>query len=126
MKPAEGVSTKRAYETFDANPTPLSAEASAQLDAATEAVDVPLFNNLAPASEVLLPKLAEIRTWLASCEGVRGALLCGSGSSTFAICDSHDIASAIVVEARKRGLWARATSFGSVRALVIDQEGGAR
>ena len=59
-------------------------------------------------------------------EGVRGALLCGSGSSTFAICDSHDIASAIVVEARKRGLWARATSFGSVRALVIDQEGGAR
>ena len=110
VKPAEGVSV----------------EASAQLDAATEAVDVPLFNNLAPASEVLLPKLAEIRTWLASCEGVRGALLCGSGSSTFAICDSHDIASAIVVEARKRGLWARATSFGSVRALVIDQEGGAR
>jgi 4-diphosphocytidyl-2-C-methyl-D-erythritol kinase len=53
-------------------------------------------------------------------------LLCGSGSSTFAICDSHDIASAIVVEARKRGVWARATSFGSMRAVVIDQEGGAR
>lgn len=125
-KPAEGVSTKLAYETFDANPTPIPADATARLEAAGEAVDVPLFNNLAPASEALLPQLAGIRSWLASQEGVRGTLLCGSGSCTFAICDSHDTASAIVVEARKRGLWARATSFGSVRALVIDQEGGTR
>ena len=124
VKPAEGVSTKQAYETFDACPTPRSPEIAALLEAANEAAEVPLFNNLAPASEVLLPQLAEIRVWLESQTGVSGVLLCGSGSTTFAICDTNDTATRIATEARKRGLWARATSFGSIRALAIRQEGG--
>lgn len=124
VKPAEGVSTKLAYEAFDASPTPVPHELAEQIEAAQDAASVPVYNNLAPASEKVLAQLADIRQWLEGCEGVHDVLLCGSGSTTFATCETHDAASRIVVEARKRGLWARATSFGSVRALIVGNEGG--
>ena len=66
-----------------------------------------------------MPQLAEIRTWLVAQPGVGGALLCGSGATTFALCDDFANACDIVAAARKQGLWARATSFGSARAMMV-------
>ena len=119
VKPEGGVSTAEAYRTFDADPVPIPDEVAQAARSAASADEVALFNNLAPASEALMPKLGEVRQWLNSQPGVRGALLCGSGATTFAVCEDFSCACAVVAEARRRGLWARSTSFGSLRAMQV-------
>ena len=119
VKPEGGVSTAEAYRAFDAQPQPIPGELADQVRAVAAADDITLFNNLAAASEALMPQLADIRTWLLAQLGVESALLCGSGATTFAVCDSFAQACQVVADARKKGLWARATSFGSARVLVV-------
>ena len=128
VKPDGGVSTAQAYRQFDAQPTFASADRAAHVRTAQAADDIELFNNLAPASESLMPQLAEIRSWLLSFPQVDGALLSGSGATTFAVCDSFDAACSIVASAREHGWWARSTSFGSIRAAVVANRatGGAK
>ncbi len=122
VKPAGGVSTAEAYGAFDADPSPVPEAVAARAQDAQLAQDVPLFNNLASAAEGLMPELREVGQWLARQPGVEDRLLCGSGSCTFALCESFGAACAAVAEARRRGWWARATSFGSVRALALGGE----
>lgn len=122
VKPQGGVSTGAAYGAFDQGDFALDAAALDALERAEVAADVPLFNNLAGASEELMPELTEVRAWLAAQEGVAsadGVLLCGSGSCMFALCASFSDAMRIVAEAQKRGWWSRATSLGSIRAAVV-------
>ena len=38
---------------------------------------------------------------------------------SFAVCDDFATACRVVADARKKGLWARATSFGSARAMIV-------
>lgn len=127
VKVADGISTADAYSTFDALPeaarTVQSALAENALQA-TNAEDVKLFNNLANAAEQLSHELSEVRTWLVRQPGVGEALLCGSGSTTFATCDTFSDAARVVAAARERGWWARATSLCSARAMVITSEAG--
>ena len=125
VKPEGGVSTAEAYRAFDAQPQPIPGELADQVRTVAAADDITLFNNLAPASEALMPQLADIRTWLLAQPGVESALLCGSGATTFAVCDSFAQAYQVVADARKKGLWARATSFGSARVLVVSTGDGA-
>ena len=125
VKPEGGVSTAEAYRAFDAQPQPIPGELADQVRAVAAADDITLFNNLAAASEALMPQLADIRLWLLAQSGVESALLCGSGATTFAVCDSFAQACQVVADARKKGLWARATSFGSARVLVVSTGDGA-
>ena len=62
---------------------------------------------------------AAVRSWLEGVEGAGEALLCGSGSSTFAVCDDFATACAVAAKAQAQGWWARATTFSSARASVI-------
>lgn len=119
VKPDGGVSTAAAYRTFDENSQPVPEELAQQVREAASAADITPFNNLAAASEELMPQLADIRGWLQEQDGVESALLCGSGATTFAVCDDFATACAVVSAARKRGLWARATSFGSIRVMAV-------
>ena len=119
VKPAGGVSTAAAYRAFDEAPSPIPDDIAANAATAQRADDVLLFNNLAPASERLAPELAEVRAWACAQPGVEDALLCGSGATTFAVCADFATACRVVAEARKRGWWARATSFGSARAMAV-------
>lgn len=119
VKPEGGVSTSAAYIAFDADPVALDAADQEAALAAVCAEDVPLRNNLAAASESLLPGLAEMLAWLADQEGVEGSLMSGSGSAAFAVCATFDDACRIVAAARNRGWWARTTAFSSARAAVI-------
>lgn len=141
VKPASGVSTAQAYEAFDQDPAPVPAETLAQADDASIAEAVPLFNNLTPAAQRCLPELADIAAWLMSQPGVAASpfdgtqaasdteaqpaadsprvLLSGSGSALFAQCRSTDAALRLAAEAGKRGLWARATTFSSLRAALV-------
>ena len=124
--PAEtGVVTKEAYDQFDASPiapesyenlsallrdagqdvagmepAPDNAAASKQL---IQQVAGLLFNNLAPAAKSLKPQVAEVEEWLKAQSGVLGAQVSGSGSSSFALCESQDTANAIAAAAQAKG-----------------------
>ena len=119
VKPEGGVSTAAAYRTFDESPQPVPEGLADQVRAAATADEIALFYNLAPASEALMPELADIRRWLVAQPGLQDALLCGSGATSFAVCDDFAVACNVVAAARKRGWWARATSFGSIRAMTV-------
>lgn len=119
VKPQGGVSTAQAYSVFDAQPVAVPREFVDNASCAERADDVMPFNNLAHASESIMPVLAEVREWMGQQPGVSSALLCGSGATTFAPCDDFAAACEVVAAARKRGWWGRATSFGSVRVMAV-------
>lgn len=119
VKPDGGVSTAAAYRAFDEAPAYASPKQAAQVAAARAAREVNLFNNLALASEGLMPELAEVRSWLVGQPGVEAALLSGSGAATFALCESFSAATRVVAQARARGWWSRATALSSLRAAVV-------
>lgn len=124
--PAEtGVVTKEAYDQFDASPVvpesyeqlsallraagqdaagmepaPDNAAASKQF---IQQVASLLFNNLAPAAKSLKPQVAEVEEYLKTQPGVLGAQVSGSGSSSFALCESRDAAEAIAATAQAKG-----------------------
>ena len=124
--PAEtGVVTKEAYDQFDASPiapesyenlsallrnagqgaagmepAPDNAAASKQF---IQQVAGLLFNNLAPAAKSLKPQVAEVEKWLKTQPGVLGAQVSGSGSSSFALCESQDVTNAIAAAAQAKG-----------------------
>lgn len=118
IKPAGGVSTAAAYRLFDENPAFVDQQRYDRAFAAKRADDVPLTNNLVPAAEQLLPELVEIREWAEKKPGVNAVLLSGSGSATFACCESFASATSLVSAARARGWWARATSFSPLGAAL--------
>lgn len=124
VKPEGGVSTAQAYRQFDERPTYADDDLAADVRQALAADDVQLYNNLAAASEIIMPQLADAREWLAGQEGVCGSLLCGSGAATFALCDDFSAACRVVAAARKRGWWARTSSLGSARVMVSSFTGG--
>ena len=123
VKPDQGVSTSAAYATFDDSPTYIDEEAADKVAQSERAQDVALYNNLAAASEAVLPRLADIRAWLQSLPGVEGVLLCGSGSATFALCESFSAACDVVTKARETGLWSRTASLSSLGAFVQPAKG---
>ena len=124
--PAEtGVVTKEAYDQFDTSPiAPESYEnlsallrdagqdvagmgpAPDNVDASKQFIQQVaslLFNNLAPAAKSLKPQVAEVEEWLKAQLGVLGAQVSGSGSSSFALCESQDAANAIAAAAQAKG-----------------------
>lgn len=119
IKPAEGLSTASVYRAFDEQPCFAAADFAEQAARAQEAADVPLFNNLAEPAERLMPLLADLRVWAQAQPGVSDVLLCGSGSTTFAICESFAAASALATEAKLKGWWARATTLSAARAAMV-------
>ena len=127
VRPGEGVSTAEAYRAFDEGAG--QGGVQAQGVSADRAQDVSLHNNLAPASETVLPELAEVKSWLQEQGGVaRDArtgepcvLLSGSGSATFCICESMNAAYAVVSAAKQRGWWARSCSFTSAGARIVER-----
>lgn len=125
VKPPTGVSTAEAYRLFDEDPVRIPAETVTQAEAATNAADVPLANNLTRAATTALPVIGDIMAWLSAMPGVAdgsGApevLLCGSGSTVFAITESYSDALVIAAAAQKQGWWARATTLSSLPAAKV-------
>lgn len=107
--PAEtGVVTKEAYDQFDASPvepvyfSKLSALLQTEKKTIQQVAEL-LFNNLAPAAKALKPQVAQVEEWLKAQPGVLGAQVSGSGSSSFALCKSQDVADAIAADAQIKG-----------------------
>lgn len=102
VKPDSGVSTAEAYKLFD--------------EIGTSAIPQPefeLFNSLEDAALKLNPEVAEILEYLGE-----NALLCGSGSCCFKICETFSEASKIAGDAQLRGWWTRACHCANIRAQV--------
>lgn len=118
MPRAEGGSTPEAYAEFDRggrtpdDPSPLIA---ALASGDPRAIAAGLRNNLAPAAVALCPEAGEVERWLRARPGVLGAQVTGSGTCSFAICESAAAADAVAAEAASRGWksWSTKT-LGSV------------
>ncbi|WP_130811260.1 4-(cytidine 5'-diphospho)-2-C-methyl-D-erythritol kinase [Olsenella sp. Marseille-P4559] len=105
-------STREVYEEFDCMPEmPESPNALCDALAASDVLGVAenLYNNLAPAALRLKPAMEEPAAWLARQPGVVASQITGSGSCSFAICESADAAVRIAHAAKnERGWWAKA------------------
>lgn len=109
VMPAEaGVSTKEAYDEFDrSGEVPRDYE---EMCSALSAGDVArmaglLYNNLAPASCRLCEEAAHVEAWLRERPGVLAAQVTGSGSCSFAICESFAAAWSVASRARDEHGW---------------------
>jgi 4-diphosphocytidyl-2-C-methyl-D-erythritol kinase len=105
-------STREVYEEFDRVPTaPESPDAlcDALAHGDVSGVAAHLYNNLAPAAVRLNPAMGEPAAWLARQPGVIASQITGSGSCSFAICESASGAERIARAAEnEHGWWAKA------------------
>lgn len=105
-------STHEVYEEFDRIPTaPESPDAlcDALAQGGIPGIAAHIYNNLAPAALRLMPAMGEPAVWLARQPGVIASQITGSGSCSFAICESASAAERIASTAEnEHGWWAKA------------------
>ncbi len=125
LRPPLPVSTAEAYRTFDLDPVAAgdhraTVEALERSD--TSALVRSLANNLESAAATVVPEVAEAVAWVRSRPGVLGALVAGSGSAVFAVCEDPIVSERVAEEARGRGWWSVATELAMHGVSV--REGG--
>lgn len=106
MPQAEGGSTPAAYAEFDRTgsaPDDYAPLVEALLAGDVSGIASGIRNNLAPAARALCPESGEVEAWLRGRPGVLGAQITGSGTCSFAICESVTAADAVASEAAARG-----------------------
>lgn len=109
VKPAgDGVSARAAYEEFDRDPSePVSYGdmCRALREGSVGGVREHIFNNLAPAAKALQPASEDAEKWLASQPETRMAMVSGSGSCVFALCETIEEARAVAARAADEQDW---------------------
>lgn len=120
IRPDAGVSTGKAYATFDDAPVLPGAEYLSSLAGLDAAADVSLYNNLEKAACSVTPVVAEVLEWGRAAAGKENVVLCGSGSAVCCIFDSYQAACEASVEARKHEWWTRVTSFSPLGAAIVE------
>jgi 4-diphosphocytidyl-2-C-methyl-D-erythritol kinase len=127
IKPDVPVSTADAYRAFDANPQPLGdplAVASAlESGAGPAALGEALANNMTAASLAVASEVGDALEWMRLQGGVLGALVAGSGSAVFSVCDSPEVALRIAADAAERGMWSAATKTRPTGVSVTGEKG---
>jgi 4-diphosphocytidyl-2-C-methyl-D-erythritol kinase len=127
VKPDVPVSTAEAYHAFDANPQPpgdqLRVVEALQNGFDAQGLGASLSNNMTEASVSLVAQVGDTLAWMKQQPGVFGALVAGSGSAVFGVCESSVAAGRIAAEASERGLWSVATRTRSTGVSVTDEEG---
>ena len=106
MPRADGGSTVEAYAEFDRTGTePMSYEPICAALAARDvaAVAARLHNNLGPAARALCPEIEIVETWLRAQPGVLAAQVTGSGTCSYAICESVATADELARRAQEFG-----------------------
>lgn len=119
MPRAAGGSTVEAYAEFDrSGREPVSPEAICSALAAGDApaISSRLHNNLAAPARALCPEAGIVESWLRTQPGVRAAQITGSGTCSFAVCESVESADAVATRAAGFGWRAWSTkTIGFVR-----------
>lgn len=96
LKPAFGVSTPTAYKGLTCSRRHKTVSYGAQ-----QVGDITLINELERPVFAKFPVLGLMKMWLLEQEGVRAALMSGSGSSLFALTETAEQAQAIAVAAQE-------------------------
>ena len=113
MPEGEGVSAKAAYDEFDRapeQPTSYGAICGALRVGDAAAVRGLLYNNLAPAAKRLQPGCAQVEAWMRAQPEAQTAMVTGSGSCVFAVCESLRAAQSLAARAAaQHGWWSFAT-----------------
>ncbi len=120
VRPDQGVSTAKAYAAFDEAPELPQAGYLSQLAAATDSVELALWNNLTQAACAVTPQVGQILEWGKGLPGVTDAVVCGSGSAVCLVCESYEAATAASVEAHRHEWWCRVTSFSPLGVAVVE------
>ena len=109
VKPAgDGVSAAAAYAEYDRDPSePPAYEAmcAALRRGSAEEVRGLVRNNLAPAAKALQSASEDAEKWLASQPETRAAMVSGSGSCVFALCETIEEARAVAARAVDEQDW---------------------
>lgn len=109
VKPAgDGVSAAAAYGEYDRNPSEPPAYGTmcaALRRGSVEDVRGLACNNLAPAAKALQPASEDAEKWLASQPETRMAMVSGSGSCVFALCETIEEARAVAARAADEQDW---------------------
>lgn len=113
VKPQRGISTKRAFSTFDREGPSLSnlnavesfATALKTCKNASELAKR-CNNNLESAAMRLLPTIATLKEEMQRCAGVLCAMLAGSGSVVFGICENTEASQVCMQHFAGKGYWA--------------------
>ena len=113
VKPEAGISTAAAYAAFDADPQPVPSSQRLVLmleskNAPRQLIAEQLANNLSKAAYSLLPELETLTDEIAVQSGVHKALITGSGSAVFGVCESAEVALRIAAEFTEKGYWSTA------------------
>jgi 4-diphosphocytidyl-2-C-methyl-D-erythritol kinase len=114
VKPAAGLCTQGVYQAFDelSSPVPPHEPLVEALErgAASAELATHMANNLEPASIKMLNEIANIREEMLRCEGLLHAMMAGSGSAVFGVCESAASAEAAAAHFREKAYWACATT----------------
>jgi 4-diphosphocytidyl-2-C-methyl-D-erythritol kinase len=106
-----GITAREGYENFDQNPVPAGnpAELIAALrERRWERLPELVENNFEEVAERISPEVASLRRWLSARPGVMRAMVTGSGSCVFALCETDAAARAAADAAHDCGKWAHA------------------
>jgi len=126
VKPHQAVSTAAAYAAFDADPQPAGqwrpVADALRRDGTVQGLGGALANNMTKASQSVVPAVGDALAWVRAQPGVHGALVAGSGSTVFAVCENGTAAERIAADAAQLGLWSAATRSRPVGAQVIEEE----
>lgn len=108
MPRGKGVSASAAYGEFDRKPSePTDYEPLCEALRSGDAAGVRdrVYNNLADAAKALQPGCAEVEGWLSAQPEARTAMVSGSGSCVFALCDDLESARTLADRARSAKDW---------------------
>lgn len=129
INPGEPVSTAAAYASFDRRLRGPGRDATAMVGAvrAGDAVAIAhaLGNNLGEVAAEIAPSAGEALAFLRHAPGVLGALVAGSGSTVFGICEDEASAERIALETSGReGWWVVATGTSPFGIRRTGTDGG--
>jgi 4-diphosphocytidyl-2-C-methyl-D-erythritol kinase len=114
VKPEGGISTKAAYEAFDADPQEMP-PVERLLFLLENNTGMPLLalarsfgNNLYPAAASLMPELKTLVSELSARPAIEAALITGSGSTVFGVCETGMAARNAARHFAELGYWTKA------------------
>ncbi len=120
-----GITAGEAYDEYDLRPVaPASPNTLRRLLRERRWNDLPQYieNNLEPIAERIVFELSELKMWLAHLPGVHKAMVTGSGSCIFALCENVQASTFAARAAVKRGLWAHAGTIVGYGSRILEPE----
>ena len=125
LMPPSRVATADAYRAFDAAPLPIGEDRpviDALLSGDIRKLSAGIANNMTGVSSGLVPDISNALELLCARKGVLGAMMAGSGSAVFALCEDAASAQAISDASWPEGWWSVATSTRTSGVIVVDEE----